>query len=63
MVECLDTWGCKRLVFSSSCVVYGAECDGEGIREEACDVELGASKGITNPCELADVSFFFRKEC
>ncbi|KAK4700355.1 UDP-glucose 4-epimerase, partial [Phenoliferia sp. Uapishka_3] len=45
----LQKWGVKRMVFSSSCVVYGAEADGEGILEEQCDVREGASKGITNP--------------
>jgi UDP-glucose 4-epimerase len=47
----LAQWDCKKLVFSSSCVVYGAEADGEGIMEEQLDVRQGASKGITNPCE------------
>lgn len=50
LVDILAKWDCRRLVFSSSCVVYGAECDGEGILENMCDVRLGASKGITNPC-------------
>lgn len=52
LVEVLARWNAKKLVFSSSCVVYGSECDGEGITEEMCDVQAGASKGITNPCEL-----------
>ncbi|KAM0755870.1 UDP-glucose 4-epimerase [Meredithblackwellia eburnea MCA 4105] len=65
LVEILAKWRCKKLVFSSSCVVYGAEADGEGILEEQLDVRRGASKGITNPygrtkrmCEeiLADLS-------
>ncbi|KAI5479274.1 hypothetical protein MNV49_003792 [Pseudohyphozyma bogoriensis] len=49
LVDVLAKWNCKKLVFSSSCVVYGSEADGEGILEEMCDVRLGASKGITNP--------------
>ena len=52
----LARWNCKKLVFSSSCVVYGAEADGEGILEEQLDVRLGASKGITNPCESSHPS-------
>ncbi|ORY82907.1 hypothetical protein BCR35DRAFT_290674 [Leucosporidium creatinivorum] len=65
LVEVLAKWKAKKLVFSSSCVVYGSECDGEGITEDMCDVQAGASKGITNPygrtkrmCEevLADLS-------
>ena len=50
LVEILARWNAKKLVFSSSCVVYGSECDGEGITEEMCDIQAGASKGITNPC-------------
>lgn len=51
LIEVLGRWSAKKLVFSSSCVVYGSECDGEGITEDMCDVTAGASKGITNPCE------------
>lgn len=49
LAEVLDRWGVKKMVFSSSCVVYGAEASGEGILEEQLDVRQGASKGITNP--------------
>ncbi|KAK4056345.1 hypothetical protein OIO90_002488 [Microbotryomycetes sp. JL221] len=65
LIDLLARWNAKKLVFSSSCVVYGSQCDGEGITEDMCDVVAGASKGITNPygrtkrmCEevLADVS-------
>ncbi|KAM0789844.1 hypothetical protein ACM66B_006691 [Microbotryomycetes sp. NB124-2] len=65
LIDVLAKWNAKKLVFSSSCVVYGSECDGEGITEDMCNVVEGASKGITNPygrtkrmCEeiLADVS-------
>lgn len=52
LIEALGRWSAKKLVFSSSCVVYGSECDGEGITEDSCDVSSGASKGITNPCTL-----------
>ncbi|SCZ98284.1 BZ3500_MvSof-1268-A1-R1_Chr3-2g06271 [Microbotryum saponariae] len=51
LVQALADWNAKRLVFSSSCVVYGSNCDGEGITEDQCDVVAGSSKGITNPCE------------
>ena len=51
LIECLDKWAARKLVFSSSCVVYGSEKDGEGITEDMCDVSKGASKGITNPCK------------
>ncbi|KAK4051525.1 hypothetical protein OIV83_002665 [Microbotryomycetes sp. JL201] len=65
LIEVMARWNVKKLVFSSSCVVYGSDCDGEGITEDMCNVIEGASKGITNPygrtkrmCEeiLADVS-------
>lgn len=49
LVEVMARWRCKRLVFSSSCVVYGQEADGEGIVEEQCVVQQGGGKGITNP--------------
>lgn len=51
LIECLEKWEARQLVFSSSCVVYGSEKDGEGITEDMCDVSKGASKGITNPCK------------
>lgn len=57
LVEVLAKWNAKRLVFSSSCVVYGSECDGEGITEDQCNVVEGSSKGITNPCKFARSCF------
>lgn len=67
LIEALSGIGAKNLVFSSSCVVYGSGCDGEGILESDCDVREGGGKGITNPygrtkrmCEeiLADLYAF-----
>ena len=49
LIEALEKVGSKNLVFSSSCVVYGSGCDGEGILESDCDVREGGGKGITNP--------------
>lgn len=56
LVEILARWNAKKVVFSSSCVVYGSECDGEGITEDLCDVQAGSSKGITNPCAFVELS-------
>lgn len=72
LIEILGQWNCKKLVFSSSCVVYGSGCDGTGISEEDCVVSDGGGKGITNPygrtkrmCEeiLGDVCVSFSYSC
>lgn len=49
MIEILTKWNIKKLVFSSSCVVYGSDCDGEGILESDCIIGQGGGNGITNP--------------
>lgn len=49
LIASLASYNIKKLVFSSSCVVYGEECDGAGIKEDSCNVRNGTLRGITNP--------------
>lgn len=48
--EQLSLWNVKKIVFSSSCVVYGEDKAGRGIVES--DWQTGGSSGgkISNPC-------------
>lgn len=55
--EALSAWNSKKIVFSSSCVVYGEDKAGKGIVET--DWQTGGSSGgkISNPCSPFPLAF------
>ncbi|KEI40220.1 uncharacterized protein L969DRAFT_16888 [Mixia osmundae IAM 14324] len=51
LLNVLTRWNAKRIIFSSSAAIYGADCEGLAIKEDECLIggRGTGGKGITNP--------------